>query len=332
MKKIIAFALILIFCLTLVSCSDTDAPDGMYLVSGAHEPFKLYVPQAWKDNTSSGISGAYYSLADKITVSARYYTPDDDGMDLDEYVQDCESRYAASIKDFMSEGISDSVLDGENARELVFTFEDGDVDFKCRQIITEYNGDFILLSFYCPSNRYEELNPDQFDAIADVFKLCEKKENVGDEVTDKKTPDGMKIASSDEIEYVMYVPSSWVCDSTSGVSEAYVSESGRPNVTVTSYSYDTEMTPKSYFEACEKEYKDILDDYELVDSSEREVGDRAAISYVYTASVQGVRVKIMQTVYNYNGMMYSFTYTALEERFDAHLDDVCDMLDAFRFR
>ena len=145
-------------------------------------------------------------------------------------------------------------------------------------------------------------------------------------------PDGMKIASSDKIEYVMYVPSSWICDSTSGVSEAYVSESGRPNVTVTSYSYDTEMTPSSYFEACEEEYKDILDGYELLESTERKVGDRAAISYVYTASVDGVQVKIMQTVYDYNGMMYSFTYTALEERFDAHLDDVEDMLDAFRFR
>ena len=56
MKKIIAFALVLIFCLTIVSCSDGEAPDGMYLVSGSHEPFKLYVPENWTDNRASGIS------------------------------------------------------------------------------------------------------------------------------------------------------------------------------------------------------------------------------------------------------------------------------------
>ena len=40
----------------------------------------------------------------------------------------------------------------------------------------------------------------------------------------------------------------------------------------------------------------------------------------------------MQTVFVYNGSAYSITYTALADRFDAHIDDVVRMLDEFRFR
>lgn len=332
MKRIIAFALVLIFCLSFASCSKDDAPEGMHLVSIEGEPFKLYVPKAWKNNSSSGISGAYYSMTDKITVSARYYTAEDD-IGLEEYAKQCESEYAATLADFESKGIGESVVSGENARELIFTFEDDKVEYTCRLLIVKYSGDFVQLSFYCPSTRFEELDSDQFDAIVEEFRLCEKSEDTGDAVTDKKTPDSMKIASSDNVEYVMYVPSSWICNSESGMSEAYFDESGRPNVTVTSYSYDESvLTPEQYFEKCEDEYEDVLPEYEFTSSTERTVADRDAVSYVYTATVKGVKVRIMQTVYDYNGIMYSFTYTAREDRFDAHIDDVEDMLDAFRFR
>lgn len=332
MKKIVALILALIFCLSFASCAKDDAPDGMYLVSLAGEPFKLYVPEVWKDNTSSGVSGAYFSMSEKITVSARYYNAAD-GVTLDDYVKSCEAEYAVSLDDYMSEGIENAVIGGENARELVFTFENGDVNYTSRQLMTKYSGDFIVLSFYCPSDRYEELNENQFDLITAEFRLCERESDTGDEITDKHTPEGMKIASSDKLQYVMYVPSSWICNSESGASEAYVSESGRPNVTVTAYSYDeAEMTPEQYFEKCEDEYEDVLPEYAFVESEERVVGERDAISYVYTARAGGVDVKIMQTVYEYNAMIYSFTYTALEDRFDAHLDDVEAMLNAFRFR
>ena len=333
MKRIIAFALVLIFCLSFASCSKDDAPEGMYLVSLEGEPFKLYVPQVWKDNRSSGISGAYFSMMDKITVSARSYAPSDSSESLDAYAVRCESEYAQTLDEFMSEGIKSTVIGGENAKELIFTFEEGTTDFTCRQIIAKYSGEFIVLSFYCPSTRFDELNSAQFDMIVKEFRLCERTDAMGDAVTDKKTPDGMKIASSDKLQYVMYVPSSWICDAASGVSEAYVNERGRPNVTVTAYSYDDgELTPEQYFARCEAEYKKMLPEYAFVESTERTVGDRDAVSYVYTAKADGASIKIMQTVYEYNALIYSFTYTALEDRFDAHLGDVEDMLDTFRFR
>ena len=48
--------------------------------------------------------------------------------------------------------------------------------------------------------------------------------------------------------------------------------------------------------------------------------------------MEGVSVKIMQTLFTYNQSIYSITYTALADRFDAHLEDVNRMLDTFTFR
>lgn len=331
-KKILAVLLILIMCLGVVSCSGSDAPEGMKLASLEGEPFKLYVPEAWTDNTVGGISGAFYAGTDNIAVSARYYTSEDSELSLESYVNNCIEIYAESHKDFEFDGeVTATVLGGVDAKEIVFAAEYQKKEFTFRQIFVKYNGDFIVLSFRCPTDEYDTYNS-QFTEMADVFELCEKGEVKNDCVTDKKTPDGMKIASNDAIEYRFYVPQTWVCDSESGSSMAYYQESGRPNVTVTAYIPDEVMTVEQYFEYCEEEYEDNLAGYELLGTEEREVGGRDAISYTYTATYGGTGFIIMQTAFVYNDRVYSMTYTAPADTFNSHMEDVEDMLDAFRFR
>ena len=162
--------------------------------------------------------------------------------------------------------------------------------------------------------------------------LCEKSEEPNDCFTDKKTPDGMKIASPDNMQYRLYVPTSWHCNSQSERSQAYYPESGKPNVTVTSYSPQNVMTAEEYFEECQKEYEKMLEGYSLISVEDKTVADRTAKSYVYSATASGREMRIMQTVLVYNDMVYSITYTAFAESFEAHLDDVYSMLDAFTFR
>lgn len=330
-KKLTATVLALLLCFALVGCGNDGAPDGMFSATLDGEPFILYVPEGWTDNCSSGISSAYYSATDKIAATARYYTPEDPETSLDDYVSACAERYAAQVESFELIETRAAVLGGVDARELTFVQKYDNQQIKLRQIIVKYQGDFVLLTMYAPTETYDA-NAYMFDMIAEAFVLCEKGEPVNDCVTDKKTPDGMKIASPDNVEYRLYVPTSWVCSSQSKKAEAYFPESGRPNVTVTSYSPDEELTAEAYFEKCEKEYEDTFEGYELISSEERTVAERHAVSYVYSASVGDVRVKLMQTVLVYNGMVYSITYTALEDSFDAHLSDVAAILDAFIFR
>ena len=80
-KRITAALLALLMCFAVVGCSRDGAPDGMHLVSAEGEPFKLYVPEVWQSNASSGISGAFLSATDNIAVSARYFTPESSEQD-----------------------------------------------------------------------------------------------------------------------------------------------------------------------------------------------------------------------------------------------------------
>ena len=334
MKKIIAILLVLLMMLSVTACGkqDPDAPDNMKSATVAGEPFRLYVPTNWSENTVSGISSAYLSAEEKIMVTARYISPEDSAMTLDGYMDYCSEQYAKSFKGFEIKERTAALLGGANALRLSYKIIENDKEMTCFQITALHGGDLVSLSGYCPAERYETFAPD-FDLIISSFVLCEKAPFEGAEVTDKHTPDGMEIASADHIEYRLYVPKSWACNAESGVSEAFYPESGKPNVTVTSYTPDASISVKDYFLRCEEEYKTVLPQYErTADATQRTVAERTAYSYTYTVTVEGVSLKIMQTLFTYNQSIYSITYTALADRFDAHLEDVNRMLDAFTFR
>lgn len=330
-RKMAAILLALMMCLSFVGCSNDGTPEGMYSATVEGEPFILYIPDEWTANTESGISGGYYSATNKIAVNARYHTPEDPNMTLDEYVTERVNGYSVSLElfDLLENGAA--VLGGADAKKLVYTAKYDSTEFTFRQIFVKYQGDFVILTFYAPTEYYEE-NTEFFNSISDAFVLCDKAEVTNDCVTDKKTPEGMKIASADKLEYRLYVPQTWRCNSESGISEAYYPESGKPNVTVVSYSPDSAMTAEEYFAMCEEQYKKSIEGYELILTEDRTVDGKSAKAYTYGASVGGVNVRIMQTVVVYNDMVYSITYTALADSFDAHMQDVNSIINAFRFR
>ncbi len=334
-KKFSALLIALVLCLCLFACSGTDAPDGMKSVTIEGEPFVLYVPEAWTDNCSSGVSSAYYSSRDNILVTARYFTPAQE-TSLDAYVASLKDAYSKTLTEysFVSEDATVLEASGVNAIQLVYTAKENGREFKYRQIVTLHKGDFVLLTFHCPAELYDG-KAEEFASIEKVFKLCDREAVANDEIVDKKTPEGMKIASSDNKQYKFYVPKSWVCNVESGITEAYYDESGKPNVTVTAFSPDGEITAEQYFELCEAEYKKTLGEngYErLGDPVARKVADRDALSYTYSTKLGDKEFKIRQTVLIYNEIAYSITYTALTDSFDAHIADVDLMLDHFEFR
>ena len=104
-------------------------------------------------------------------------------------------------------------------------------------------------------------------------------------------------------------------------------------MTVTSYTPSTSISVQEYFTLCEEEFRTTLPSYERISGpAERTVGGRVAYTYVYRTVADGVEFCIMQTLFAYNEMIYSFTYTALAENYDMHMEDVEAMLSAFAFR
>ncbi len=331
MKKIIALICAILLVLPLAACGKKDgAPEGMISAYIEGEPFKLYVPNQMKSNTESGISSAYANVPGRMMITARYYTPSEE-MTLEEYLNFCAEGYADSLEEFEISSMTATVLAGNNAHRLIYTAKLHGADYTCTQIVTKHNGDFISLNFYVPSES-AEASAEVVEMTVGAFELCDKGVGENDEVVDKKTPDGMKIASDNGIEYRLYVPKTWICKSDSGKSEAYYPESGRSNVTVTSFSPSGVITLDEYLSACKKEYEEGISGYTLVEETDATMAGREAKSIVFTSTYGGVEYKQRQVIILYGQMFYTFTYTAMADNYDIHSDDVEQMISAFTFR
>ena len=340
-KRIISLLIItLLAAFALVGCAQDDGtPAGMFSVTVDGEPFTLFVPDGWTDNRDSGISSAYYGL--NIIATARAYSPENANETLASY----DDAYVEELKqthESFSFTRKDAAL-GKNTPAVRLEYDlsrnttdangnDTSSKSKTIQYIAMHGGEAIVLSFYCESSAFEEYS-EVFEQIRSEFRFGERS-LVNDVETDKNTPEGMKLASSSKIEYRFYVPNSWNTNLTDGASTAFFAESGRPNVSVSSYplTSEVEIDAQKYFELCEEDYKEQLKGYELISSETRSVHGIDAISYTYKTLYGTTEIKIMQTVFIYNSSAYSITYTALADRFDAHIDDVSRMLDEFRFR
>lgn len=336
-KKILSCLLALCFCLlSLCGCAkkDDDIPDGMYSVTRQGEPFILYVHGDWTDNRDSGVSSAYF-MNDGVLVSARYYKLSTET--LNQYIDECVSSYEAysGFKPILRD--SKAMLGGQSAVKYQFSFDrttsEGaePVNTTVTQYYTLHKGDVILLSFYCISQKYNEEYASLFEEIRSQFVLCDKKA-VNQEITDKDTPTGMKLASSDGAEYLFYAPKSWITDMSDKMTAAKCADHSC-NITVSAYLPSIDMTAEEYFELCEQTYKTkFKDGYERLGSKEQTLSGRDATTYTYKTVFGANEYKISQTIIFFNDMFYSITYTALSENFDEHLTDVQKMLGEFKFR
>lgn len=329
-KRIFAALLVAVMCLVAAGCANDGAPDGMYRLSPEGEPFILYVPDGWVSNLSSGVVSAYYSSTDNIAVSATYFTHENASITLSELVDEITVAYADSLVASLTARRA-TVLGGADAIELNYTATGNNRVFAYREIFVRHGDVFVALKFHCPDERYDEL-AEQFDKMVSAFVLADMGEVKNDCVTDKKTPEGMKIASNDKIEYRLYVPTTWVCWSEDSISDAYYPEAGKPNVSVTSYSPDNVMTAEEYAAMCETEYARTLEGYELISKEQSKVAGRDAVVMTYRVSYGDTQMRLMQTILVNNDLVYSITYTALDDRFDAHMDDVNAIVEAFAFR
>ena len=338
LKRAFALLLCVIMVLPLLAACDKngDDPDGMYSVTLSGEPFVLYVPQEWTDNRDSGISSAYYSLEKSIIASARYYSCDEATVSagIEAYVANVAVQNE-KLSGYAEVSRKDASLSGTPAYRYEYTYYYRGEEKNNTNVIQYYvfhKNDVVVLSMYIAKAYYTEEYIEMFEKIRTAFKLVDKSER-NDDIADEYTPDGMKKASDDDVQYACYVPKSWVTDLSDKMTYAYYPESGKPNVTVTSYSPSENITAESYFKDCEREYQDTLLGYSRTEEPEsRTVGGRNALSYVYTVTYGDSEYKIMQTVLIYNGLAYSITYTARSERYDAYLEDVKMILDNFRFR
>ena len=146
-------------------------------------------------------------------------------------------------------------------------------------------------------------------------------------------PMGFKEISDESLTYHFYVPDEWTTDISTGVTSAYFSGVDPSSVSMTAFELDRSITSvDDYWSQYENDFKSIFADFEYVDKSECTLDGSPAKQYIYTATLTGEQYKFMQVVTIKNNQVYIFTYTALAEMYDSHIEDVLAILDYFDFK
>ncbi len=175
-------------------------------------------------------------------------------------------------------------------------------------------------------------------------------------------PEGMKLASGDDVAYNLFVPDNWQITNGYGTYGGYTSDAANINVSTytatdigtkepegttdaetttaadTTAPQNTDKTAReqyidAYWDMCWKTYIKELNGFSAIEVDKKtELGGLLAKQYVYTAKYEGVEYKMQMTVTYSGGLMYILTYTAKAENYDAHLTEVEKIISEFKFK
>ena len=160
---------------------------------------------------------------------------------------------------------------------------------------------------------------------------------------DEQAPDGMKSVELETKNYTLYVPQSWLVDMSTGTVSAYAGYADRSNVSFAAFTLeDRSTTLDSFWESYQKDFADTFGDtMKYIDENGKEsdtpapqkttLGGIEANKYVYRARVTGEVYRFMQVTCIAAGTVYILTYTAVDGSYDAHVDEVNDIINAFKF-
>ncbi len=371
MKKMMRFAAVLLCAVLLISCvscvkdRDESLPEGMKLATAAGADFRLYIPTSWNTNTAYGVSGGYYSMSTQSSVSVVKYPITEemaaalDAADLGAYadsrlewfwVTECLSAIEGqALSGSVGKGLTDAegkavdakyiaaedLLNKVNARNFRTNAIVNGETLHVLQVVAEKDGAFYVFSFMAGSDLYTGLLS-HVELMLDNFIFAEPytpDAYVKELDENAEAPEGMKLASNDDVAYRFYVPADWTVTRDEQIFSAYV-ESDRANVSVVPYSPETDgMSVAEFYTMCAEMMGSAAGEgFEELSHEETTLGGRNATAYRYNFTVGGTQYSYLQVIAVYRSMVYSVTYTARPEHFDSHMEDVEAILDAFAFR
>ena len=357
--KALALLLCMVILLSLASCvkdAPEDVPDGMKLATAAGADFRFYIPTSWNVNTAYGVSGGYFTMNKHSSVSMTKYAITEE-MTAQMAEAAIEDTGAARIEWFWSSRCK-TVLEAQSLGGSFGEVEPKTEDllnkvnawrFHCKgivngqelyylQVVAEREGAFYVFSYVAEASIYSDLLS-AVESMLDVFVFAEPyvPDDYAKDIDAKAVPPtGMKLASGNDVAYYFFVPESWTVNRDEAIYAAYLEED-RSSVSIVPYEPQVDgMSVAEFFTMCQDMMKETAGEggYELLGYSTEGVtlGGRQATVYEYRYTVGGVEYRYKQVIAAYRSMLYSLTYTALPEHYDAHLEDVNAIIGAFAFR
>ena len=165
-------------------------------------------------------------------------------------------------------------------------------------------------------------------AVLLLLTLCLVAVSCGKDAT---APDGMKNVAEETAKFYLYVPEGWVDQRDGARSPA----ADGANVSAVAYLMDAYYTPETYWaEKCLPNYNLTFSSL-VVDEAlggTTTLGGRNAAKYVYNAVLGEKTYRILQVIAVVDNMVYTLTYTATPDCFDAHMTDVDSIVANFTLK
>ena len=343
MKRILAALIIVITLfsvLAMSSCGKNDgAPDGMQLVRGGEDVgYNFWGPEEWVVSNFGNISCTYASKIDMSSMT--FAETEKPAGTIAEYFESEKTKFPYEITVSVNGDDCEFGNADKLAKKYVYTYTYKDFNYTCMQIFVT-NSDSFYIFTYTASNAQRNTGEDSYynfylekvNEVISVFEFTGKSAAENSEAKYERDDDGY-ILISDEIlsGFKMYVPETFKPDYSSALVSA--SHADGSNFSMAQATY-TGVESKDYWSA----RKDSINAFANNSLEEIETAKqisikntRWAIAYEYTYVYDNVKYHVYQIQIVANATTgYVFTYTATEDNYNAHINEMNKVLDKVEF-
>ena len=347
MKKLCALFIAVLSLLVLASCTSSDLPEGMQLVYGSDaDGYYFYAPEEWTVSNVGEIKSAYASRIDTTSISfAEVKVEEKDGVSASDYFfnsyfddtaselpDDAEITLRNKAETFGKEGYK-----ADKAARYAYNYEYAGHKFGFIQILMEKSGRFYIFT-YCAvmeernnGTTYFDFYQEKLLSVIENFKFVIPSGEKAPAPEYQKDSDGYILISDKALAgFMLYVPDTFTPDYSSAIVSA--SHQDGSNVTLTQATA-TGVSVGQYWEMRKSELEAIVSDLTVVmEDDSADIGNaRNAISREYTYVYNGKTYHVYQVFCVTFTKGFTFTYTASEENYETHIEEIEKILEKVVF-
>lgn len=335
-------AMLLLSLLLLCGCGDEiDVPDEMQLVGGgAEDGYYFFAPEEWTVSNIGEVDAVYVSRVDTSSVTfvkvdpASFAKPDPTVSDEDfffgSYFELSKSEFPSDTEFFTNAEatlLGSGETKADRAIKYTYSYTYAEHKFGFMQILASHGTSFYILTYSAPMEERSEgvTNYDfyleKLGQVIDNFRFVDavegtpKEEPVSDE-------DGDVLISDPKLcGFSLSVPSGFERDFASAIVSASAEDGS--NITMTKTTAGG-MKVNEYFELRKTELSKIVGEITVVNTVNKTAlgNSENAAAYEYTYEYGGKSFHVYQIFAVVGRSGYVFTYTAREDSYAKHFEDV----------
>lgn len=356
MKKLICAIIAVISILGLTSCSSDGAPEGMQLVAGGEElGYYFYAPEEWTVSNLGSVKAAFVSNLDTTSVSFTELDPadfsksdvnvSDESYFFDGFFNDTKSEFPADTE-FLLNGEPCSFGSGEEkaqkAAKYTYNYSYEGHKFGFMQILVSHNGHFYVFTYSAmlekksdDKTRYDYYL-EKLQEIIESFRFVQKSGSEEKTPEYKRDADGYILVSEKKLSgFELYLPDAYKVDYASAIVSA--TRDDGTNISLTKAT-KTGLTAEAYWTQRKEELSKIVGEITVIaENTSTKLGNNSqwAFAYEYTYEYGGETYHVYQ-INAVDGPMlfakgYCFTFTAKEENFEKHSEQLQKIIEKVKF-